>query len=161
MSSYNLFLQDNLIKYPLINPYNKIKLNNIILEFSYNEVVKDKQALIPVYKTLMLTTGQKPKIIKAKDSIAAFKIRKNMEIGALVTVRNNLKFNLLKIIILNLPKFHISNFNISLKNFDLFYTSDQRIGANINLNINSPGQKLHVNELNSKFFYLSSLHLFK
>ena len=115
-----LFNHDNLIKFPKINPYNKTKLNNIIIEFNYNEVTKDKLVLLPVYKTLMLLTGQKPKIIKAKDSIAAFKIRKNMEIGAFVTLRNNFKNNLLKLIFLNLPKFNIKNFSISLNKFDLF-----------------------------------------
>jgi ribosomal protein L5 len=153
-----LFSQDNLIKYPLIKPYNKTKLNNIVIQFSYNEVIKDKLALLPVYKTLMLLTGQKPKIIKAKDSIAAFKVRKNMEIGALVTIRHT-KYNLLKLIILNLPKFKVSNYNISLNQFDLFHPVDQRTGANINLNISSVGQN-NKNIKTSKNFYLSSLHLY-
>ena len=148
-----LFNHDNLIKFPKINPYNKTKLNNIIIEFNYNEVTKDKLVLLPVYKTLMLLTGQKPKIIKAKDSIAAFKIRKNMEIGAFVTLRNNFKNNLLKLIFLNLPKFNIKNFSISLNKFDLFYPPlDKRIGGNIIINIKS-----RVKE--SKNFYLSSLLL--
>ena len=74
-----------------------------------------------------------------------------MEIGALVTVRNNvLKLNTLKLIQLNLPKFNISNFRISLKSFDLFYPTDLKTGANININISSKNPK-------SKLFYLSSL----
>jgi len=162
-----LFIKDNIIKYPLLNPYNKTKLNSIVIEFSYNEVTKDKHSLLPVYKTLMLLTGQKPKIIKAKDSIAAFRIRKDLEIGGLVTVRHGSKVNLLKLIILNLPKFKIKFYNLCLKSFDLFFPIDNRTGANIFLNISdnkmqkqsSKGETAGVS-LTSKHFYLSSLHIF-
>ena len=145
------FNKDNLLKNPLIKPYNKTKLNSIVVQFCYNDVIKDKFALLPVYKTLMLLTGQKPKIIRAKDSIAAFRVRKNMEIGALVTIRKILKNNLLKIILLNLPKVNISNYSVSLKSFDFFFPIDQRTGANISLNFNGAC---------SKNFYLSYLLLF-
>lgn len=148
--SSTIFSQDNILKYPLTKPYNKTKLNSITIQFSYNDVTKDKLVLLPVYKTLMLLTGQKPKIIKAKDSIAAFKIRKNMEIGALVTIRNTAKLNLLKLIVLNLPKFKIQNYNISLKTFDLFFPSDSRTGANIFFDIKT-------NNIQAKKFYLSSI----
>ena len=149
----NYFPEDNLIKFPLINPYNKTKLNSIIIELNYNEVVKEKLVLLPVYKTLMLLTGQKPKVIKAKTSIAAFKVRKNMEIGAIVTVRNYLKHNLLKLLILNLPKLKINNYSISLKTFDMFFPSDQRSGANVSFDITS-------NSNLSKKLFLSSIHLY-
>lgn len=149
----NYFPEDNLIKFPLINPYNKTKLNSIIIEFNYNEVVKEKLVLLPVYKTLMLLTGQKPLIIKAKKSIAAFKVRKNMEIGAIVTARNNLKTNLLKLLILNLPKFKINNYSISFKTFDSFFLRDQRSGANVSFDITSSSNL-------SKKFILSSIHLY-
>ena len=101
----------------------------------------------------MLLTGQKPKVIKAKKSIAAFKTRKNMEIGAIVTVRNFLKFNLLKLLILNLPKLKINNFSVSLKTFDMFFPSDQRSGANVSFDISS-------SSVASKNLYLSSIHLY-
>ena len=149
----NYFPEDNLIKFPLINPYNKTKLNSIIIELNYNEVVKEKLVLLPVYKTLMLLTGQKPKVIKAKTSIAAFKVRKNMEIGAIVTVRNYLKHNLLKLLILNLPKLKINNYSVSLKTFDMFFPSDQRSGANVSFDITS-------NSNLSKKLFLSSIHLY-
>ena len=149
----NYFPEDNLIKFPLINPYNKTKLNSIIIELNYNEVVKEKLVLLPVFKTLMLLTGQKPKVIKAKTSIAAFKVRKNMEIGAIVTVRNYLKHNLLKLLILNLPKLKINNYSISLKTFDMFFPSDQRSGANVSFDITS-------NSNLSKKLFLSSIHLY-
>ena len=149
----NYFPEDNLIKFPLINPYNKTKLNSITIEFNYNEVVKEKLVLLPVFKTLMLLTGQKPKVIKAKKSIAAFKIRKNMEIGAIVTIRNFLKLNLIKLLILNLPKLKINNFSVSLKTFDMFFPSDSRCGANVSFDIVSSSKA-------SKNFYLSSLHFY-
>lgn len=160
MSSF-YFNQDNLLKYPLTKPFNKTKLNNIVVQFCYNDVIKDKSLLLPAFKTLMSLTGQKPKVIKAKDSVAAFKIRKNMELGALVTIRH-MKNNFLKLLILNLPKLKVSNYNISFKNFDLFYPSDYRIGANVNFNITSTGQSTNSNIVRvPKNFYLSYLHIYK
>ena len=150
------FNQDNLTKYPKTQPYNKTKLDSVVIQICYNDVIKDKYALIPVYKTLMSLTGQKPKILKAKDSIAAFKIRKNMEIGLLVTIRNSNLTNILNLIKLNLPKFKLTNFNISLKNFDIFYPNDLRSGASIYFNVSTKGS----NRLEKKNYYLSSLHLY-
>jgi ribosomal protein L5 len=148
------FNQDNLIKNPLIKPYNKTKLNSIVVQFCYNEVIKDKLVLLPVYKTLMLLSGQKPKIIKAKDSIAAFRVRKNMQIGALVTVDYNKYNNLLKYILICLPKFQIHQSSVSLKTFELLNLIDNRIGANVSFNFTS------ASEL-SKRFFLSTLGVTK
>jgi ribosomal protein L5 len=154
MSNNNLFFaEDNLLKNPQIKPYNKVKLESVVIQFCYNDVIKDKLALLPVYKTLMLLSGQKPKVLKAKDSIAAFKVRKNMEIGALVTLRGPAKLNFLNLFFCNLPKFNISNYKVSCKNFDLFYPIDNRTGASVYFNVN--------NNTFSKDFYLSSLLIFK
>ena len=155
MNNKLLFNQDNLLKNPLILPFNKTKLNSIVVQFNYNDVIKDKNLLIPVYKTLMLLTGQNPKIIRAKDSIAAFRVRKNMEIGAKVTIncKNNIN-QILNLLIVNYPKINIENYNLSLKSFELFYPIDQRIGANITLIIKSSTSI-------SKQFLLSNLLLFK
>lgn len=165
--SYSVYFnKDNLSKYPSNKPYNKTKLNSIVFQFCYNEVVKDKMALLPIYKTLMLFIGQKPMIIKAKESIAAFKLRKNMEIGAKVTIRQLNKINIIKLIILNLPKLNISKFNVSFKNFDFFYpniytkTATATGGASIYFNISTIGCKNKEIIKSSKNFYLSSLNLF-
>lgn len=58
-----------------------------------------------VLKTLGEITGQKPAIRKAKKSIAAFKIRQGVEVGAAVTLRGNRMFEFLdKLINVTLPR---------------------------------------------------------
>ncbi len=58
-----------------------------------------------VVKNLTDITGQKPHIRKAKKSIAAFKIRQGVEVGATVTLRGNRMFEFLdKLINVTLPR---------------------------------------------------------
>jgi ribosomal protein L5 len=162
-----IYLKDNILKYPKTRAQERIKISSVVFSFCLNDVVKDKFNLLGALKTLMnLTGGQKPQIIKSKNSIASFKLRKNMEIGGKVTIRgpyNNSSplINLLCLIFLNLPKLHINNYNISLKNIDLFYTGrvggpfDQKlVGAHIAINLSKFVSK------SNKIFFLSSLQLY-
>lgn len=65
-----------------------------------------------------LITGQHPIITKAKNSIAGFKVRENMNLGITVTLRNSKMYTFLeKLIHLVLPR--IKDFRgLSLNNFD-------------------------------------------
>lgn len=155
MTSSTLPNADFLIKFPLLNPYNKVTMKSIVVQLTYNEISRDKNLLLPVIKTIMSFTGQKPKILKSKNSIASFKIRKNMEVGALVTIRHQNMLNFLKIILLNLPKFTLNNFSISLKIFDFFFLNNPRIGANITINFSTLNSSFAPQSLRN--FYLSSL----
>uniref|UniRef100_A0AAU7YRM1 Large ribosomal subunit protein uL5c n=1 Tax=Gracilaria hainanensis TaxID=2871843 RepID=A0AAU7YRM1_9FLOR len=78
--------------------------NNKILEKSINEITA--------------ITGQKPKITKSKKAIAGFKIRENIAIGLMVTLRRDKMYDFLsKLINLALPR--VRDFRgISSKNFD-------------------------------------------
>nr|YP_009019603.1 50S ribosomal protein L5 [Gracilaria salicornia]AHH24571.1 50S ribosomal protein L5 [Gracilaria salicornia]UAD87657.1 ribosomal protein L5 [Gracilaria salicornia] len=78
--------------------------NNKILEKSINEITT--------------ITGQKPKITKSKKAIAGFKIRENVAIGLMVTLRRDKMYDFLnKLINLALPR--VRDFRgISYKNFD-------------------------------------------
>lgn len=58
-----------------------------------------------VQKTLERITGQKPILTKAKKSIAGFKIREGMPVGAVVTLRGDRMYDFLdKLISLALPR---------------------------------------------------------
>jgi|JI10StandDraft_1071094.scaffolds.fasta_scaffold1823130_1 ribosomal protein L5 len=80
---------DVIIKSPTLNPYATAKLCAIKINLSANAVsaAGDKKLLIPVIAGLMSLTGQRPRPLKATDSVAAFKVRKMMEIGAELTMR--------------------------------------------------------------------------
>lgn len=63
------------------------KLEKIVVNMSVAEVKDNSKALITASNELMIITGQKPIITKAKKSIAAFKLREGMDIGCKVTLR--------------------------------------------------------------------------
>ena len=58
-----------------------------------------------ILKDLALITGQKPKLVKSKKSIAGFKLRQGLEIAAVVTLRKNRMWDFLeRLIFLSLPR---------------------------------------------------------
>lgn len=59
----------------------------IVVNMGVGEVVDDPKVLDEVLEELAVITGQKPLVTKARKSIAAFKIRQGMDIGAKVTLR--------------------------------------------------------------------------
>jgi large subunit ribosomal protein L5 len=69
------------------------KLEKIVINMSVAEVKDNSKALINASNDLMMITGQKPIITKAKKSIAAFKLRQGMDIGCKVTLRKEKMFD--------------------------------------------------------------------
>lgn len=63
------------------------KLIKVILNVGVGSAARDQKDLDLAVKTLERITGQKPVLTRAKKSIASFKIRKGMPIGAMVTLR--------------------------------------------------------------------------
>lgn len=63
------------------------KLEKIVLNIGLGEAVQNARAIDAAVGDLSLITGQKPVVTKAKKSIAAFKLRAGMPIGAMVTLR--------------------------------------------------------------------------
>jgi large subunit ribosomal protein L5 len=61
----------------------------IIVNMGVGEASKDAKLLEGAVKDLTVITGQKPAIRKARKSIATFKIREGMPIGAAVTMRGD------------------------------------------------------------------------
>ena len=72
----------------------------------------------PLANDLGQITGQKPVITKAKKSIAAFKVREGMSIGAMVTLRGDRMYEFLdRLINVALPR--VRDFRgVSTKSFD-------------------------------------------
>ena len=63
------------------------KLEKVVINMSVGEAITNSKALDAAVNELVAITGQKPIITKAKKSIAAFKLREGMNIGAKVTLR--------------------------------------------------------------------------
>lgn len=69
------------------NPYQVPKLEKIVLNIGLGEAVANGRALDAAVGDLTAIAGQKPVITRAKKSIASFKLRAGMPIGAVVTLR--------------------------------------------------------------------------
>lgn len=65
------------------------KLNKVVINVGLGEAVQNSKAIDAAVGDLMKITGQKPVVTRAKKSIAAFKLRAGMPIGAKVTLRGD------------------------------------------------------------------------
>jgi large subunit ribosomal protein L5 len=65
------------------------RLEKIVLNMGVGDAVKDGRMLEAALEDLTVITGQKPVVTKARQSIAGFKLREGMAIGAKVTLRGN------------------------------------------------------------------------
>jgi large subunit ribosomal protein L5 len=63
------------------------KVDKIVVNIGLGEAVQNAKAIDAAVGDLSAITGQKPVVTRAKKSIAAFKLRAGMPIGAMVTLR--------------------------------------------------------------------------
>ena len=94
------------------------KLEKIVINIGLGDIRDNPKALDNAMNDLSIITGQKPVITKAKKSIAAFKLREGMPVGAMVTLRGERMYDFLqKLICVVLPR--IRDFRgVSTKSFD-------------------------------------------
>ena len=94
------------------------KLDKIVINTGVGDAVANSKALDIAVEELIQITGQKPVITKAKKSIAGFRLREGMPIGAKVTLRGERMYEFLdKLISVSLPR--VRDFRgISKKSFD-------------------------------------------
>src|SRR5437763_6516090 len=71
------------------NPMAIPRLEKIVLNMGMGEAVANAKVLDTAVTELTSIAGQKPVITKAKKSIASFKLRQGMPIGAMVTLRGD------------------------------------------------------------------------
>jgi len=65
------------------------KLEKISINIGLGEAIQNAKALDAAVSDLTIISGQKPIVTKAKQSIAAFKLREGMSIGTKVTLRGD------------------------------------------------------------------------
>ena len=94
------------------------KVEKIVLNMGVGDAIANSKNLDEAVEELGLISGQKPLITKAKKSIAGFRLREGMSIGAKVTLRGDRMYDFLdKLINIALPR--VRDFRgVSTRSFD-------------------------------------------
>jgi large subunit ribosomal protein L5 len=81
------------------------RLEKVVINMGVGEAVSDSKKLKSAIEALTLISGQKPVPTKARKSIAQFKIRENMNIGAKVTLRADRMYEFIdRLVTIALPR---------------------------------------------------------
>ena len=94
------------------------KLEKVTLNMGVGEASQDKKKVQTAAEEMALIAGQKPVITKAKKSIAQFKLREGMPIGAKVTLRRDRMYEFMdRLVTIAMPR--IRDFRgVNPKSFD-------------------------------------------
>lgn len=94
------------------------RLEKVVINMGVGEATQNAKLIDPAVTELTNITGQKAVITRAKKSIAAFKVREGMPIGAMVTLRGDRMYEFLdRLINIALPR--VRDFRgVSGKSFD-------------------------------------------
>jgi len=105
-------------EFELSNPMAVPHLHKIVVNMGVGEATQNAKVLDPAVNELGQITGQKPVVTRAKKSIAAFKVRENMPIGAMVTLRGDRMYEFFdRLVNVVLPR--VRDFRgVSTKSFD-------------------------------------------
>jgi large subunit ribosomal protein L5 len=100
------------------NPMAVPHLHKIVVNMGVGEATQNAKIIDPAVNELGQITGQKPVVTRAKKSIAAFKVREGMPIGAMVTLRGDRMYEFFdRLVSVVLPR--VRDFRgVSTKSFD-------------------------------------------
>jgi large subunit ribosomal protein L5 len=100
------------------NPMAVPRLHKIVVNMGVGEATQNAKLIDPAVNELGQITGQKPVVTRAKKSIAAFKVREGMPIGAMVTLRGDRMYEFFdRLVSIVLPR--VRDFRgVSTKSFD-------------------------------------------
>lgn len=109
------------------------KIEKIVISMAVQGALVDKKNVEKVAQALMQIAGQKPKITKAKKSIASFKLREGDSIGVMVTLRGQRMYDffekLVGVVLARVRDFHgvprsgfdaHGNYNLGFNEFIVF-----------------------------------------
>jgi large subunit ribosomal protein L5 len=92
-------------KFGYTNEMQVPKLDKIVLNMGIGEAVADSKKAAAAMKDLAMIAGQKPAPTRARKSIAGFKLREEMVIGAKVTLRKDRMYEFLdRLVTIALPR---------------------------------------------------------
>jgi len=116
---YESVVRADLMKtFSYTNIHQAPRLQKIVINMGVGEAVKDTKKVEFAASDLTKIAGQKPVLTKAKNSIAGFKLREEMVIGAKVTLRREKMYEFLDRLV-NIAMPRIRDFRgISAKGFD-------------------------------------------
>jgi large subunit ribosomal protein L5 len=81
------------------------RLEKVVVNMGVGDAIKDGRMLDAAITDLQVISGQKPVVTKARKSIAGFKLREGMAIGAKVTLRGDRMWEFLdRLVTLALPR---------------------------------------------------------
>jgi len=100
------------------NPMQVPRVDKIVVNMGVGEAVQDPKKIDAAVSDMTAITGQHPVVIRAKHSIATFKLRENMPIGCKVTLRRQRMYEFLdRLITVALPR--VRDFRgVSPRSFD-------------------------------------------
>ncbi len=100
------------------NPMRIPRLEKIVLNMGVGEAVNDRKKVENASKDLAMIAGQRPVITRARKSIATYKVRENMALGAKVTLRGDRMYEFLdRLVTIALPR--VKDFRgLNAKSFD-------------------------------------------
>ena len=100
------------------NPMAVPRLHKIVVNMGLGEATQNAKIIDPAANELGQVAGQKPVITRAKKSIAAFKVRAGMPIGAMVTLRGDRMYEFFdRLVNIALPR--VRDFRgVSTRSFD-------------------------------------------
>ncbi len=123
MSSYKKTYKDEIVpklqkRMNIKNPMAVPRLQKIVVNTSNREFLQDKKNIEKYADELVTITGQKPKVVKAKISVATFKLREGDDIGLVVTLRGDRMYDFFeKLVKIVLPR--VKDFSgVSRESFD-------------------------------------------
>jgi large subunit ribosomal protein L5 len=100
------------------NPMRIPRLEKIVLNMGVGEAVNDRKKVENASKDLAMIAGQRPVITRARKSIAVYKLRDGMPIGAKVTLRGDRMYEFVdRLVTIALPR--VKDFRgLNPKSFD-------------------------------------------
>jgi large subunit ribosomal protein L5 len=100
------------------NPMQVPRLSKIVINMGVGEAVQDAKKIDAAVGDMTAIAGQKPVVMRAKQSIATYKLRQNMPIGVKVTLRRQRMYEFLdRLITVALPR--VRDFRgVSARSFD-------------------------------------------
>ena len=120
------------------NPMQVARLSKVVVSMGVGAAARDSKLIEGAIKDLTLITGQKPKVTKAKKSVAQFHLREGQAIGAYVTLRGDRMWEFLdRLLTLALPRIRDfrgidgkqfdgqGNYNFGLTEQSMFHEIDQ------------------------------------
>ena len=83
-------------KFSLNNGFQVPRITKVVVNAGVGKFLKDSNALEEVNQAMTAITGQKSMVVKAKKSVAGFKIREGQEVGVRVTLRGRRMWDFLE-----------------------------------------------------------------